>query len=393
MRHFPMLVGALVGLHACMAVVRVTASLALLAEGHAGWHVGLLISLYAVGPVLLAMWAGRLADRHGLRLPMHIAVSGSVAGAALMVASQHLLALAIGSLLVGAAMGIGLIAIQREAGRLASAPAALKRVFSWLALAPALSNALSPVAAGLLIDHLGFRSAFVLGLLMPLISAWLVRGWPPHVPGVSVSGLVRSRRAFELLRMPALRRLLTINVVMASCWDAHMLVVPLVGHERGLSASQIGLVLGCFAAAAIVVRIALSSFSARVEERRLLLVSMAMAVLVQLVYHWLPGAGGMMVGSALLGLALGVVQPVVMALLHQVTPPKRQGEALGLRLSVVNAMTLVMPGTLGLLAGGSVAAAPMWFMAAAVAANFGTLKRLAGVLPGAAAEHEVPPRR
>ena len=36
--------------------------------------------------------------------------------------------------------------------------------------------------------------------------------------------------------------------------------------------------------------------------------------------------------SVLLGLALGSVQPMIMSMLHQITPEARHGEALGLRL-------------------------------------------------------------
>ena len=47
--------------------------------------------------------------------------------------------------------------------------------------------------------------------------------------------------------------------------------------------------------------------------------------------------------SVVLGLALGAVQPMVMSLLHQITPPARHGEALGLRLMTLNASSVAMP--------------------------------------------------
>src|SRR6218665_822834 len=47
--------------------------------------------------------------------------------------------------------------------------------------------------------------------------------------------------------------------------------------------------------------------------------------------------------SVLVGFALGSVQPMVMSLLHQITPAHRHGEALGLRLMVINASSVFMP--------------------------------------------------
>jgi dipeptide/tripeptide permease len=37
------------------------------------------------------------------------------------------------------------------------------------------------------------------------------------------------------------------------------------------------------------------------------------------------------------------VQPMVMSTLHQITPPSRHGEALGLRLMGINISSVVMP--------------------------------------------------
>jgi len=70
-----------------------------------------------------------------------------------------------------------------------------------------------------------------------------------------------------------------------------------------------------------------------------------------------------MVGSAVLGVALGSVQPMVLSMLHQVTPADRHGQALGLRMLSVDSATVAMPIGFGLLASVTLAAAPMWLMA------------------------------
>jgi predicted MFS family arabinose efflux permease len=156
-------------------------------------------------------------------------------------------------------------------------------------------------------------------------------------------------------------------VVLAACWDAHSFVVPVVGHARGLSASSIGLVLGSFALAATLVRLAIVRYAKHLDELKALRAAMALATAVLAVYAWLPGASGMMLGSAILGLALGSVQPMILATLHQVTPGNRHGQALGLRMLAINGATIVMPVGFGLLASATVAAAPMWAMAGLLA--------------------------
>jgi hypothetical protein len=70
-----------------------------------------------------------------------------------------------------------------------------------------------------------------------------------------------------LVREPGFRRLLIINWLMASCWDVHTFVVPVIGHERELSASTIGSLLGAFSIAAMAVRIVLPMIAGRVTEQ------------------------------------------------------------------------------------------------------------------------------
>jgi predicted MFS family arabinose efflux permease len=240
----------------------------------------------------------------------------------------------------------------------------LKRVFSWVALGPALSNTIAPVLVGLLIDHAGFRAAFALGAVLPGAAALAARRVPRIAlqPGSDERASVRS--AFALLRLPLLRNLLLVNVAMAASWDAHTFTVPVVGHAREMSASAIGLVLSSFAVASTLVRVAISSFAARIDEQRALRWAITLATGVLLLYAWLPGTLGMMIGSALLGIALGSVQPMVLSMLHQAAPTGRQGQALALRMLFTNAATIAVPLGFGLLAAATTSAAPMWLMAA-----------------------------
>ena len=374
---FLLVVTTLIGLHACMAATRVAASLAVLKQGHPDWVVGVLLSLYAVAPIGLSLWAGRLADRHGFHRPVAWAVGLSLVGAAMPVASQHLAVLALSGLLTGGGLSVAAVAIQREAGLMARDASDLKRVFSWVALGPALSNTLAPVIVGVLIDHVGFRAAFAFGALLPLLAvaaAWRVPRKPP-LPADHVHKPAPGH-AFELLRIPVLRNLLLVNVALAAAWDAHSFTVPVVGHARELSASAIGLVLGSFAVAATLVRLAISTWADRIDDSRALLAAMTLASAVLLVYAWLPGAAGMMLGSALLGLALGSVQPMILSTLHQAAPPHRQGQALALRMVFTNVATILMPASFGLLAVISSTAAPMWLMALMLVAARWPAKRL-----------------
>ena len=69
---------------------------------------------------------------------------------------------------------------------------------------------------------------------------------------------------------PALRRLLLVNWLLSSSWDMHGFVVPVLGHERGISASAIGAILGLFAAAVAAVRLVMPLLAHRLREEQVL---------------------------------------------------------------------------------------------------------------------------
>ena len=364
---FIWLISGLIALHACMAATRVTGSLWVLRQGHDETVLGVVLSLFAVAPIVLSLWAGRLADRHGLQRPVRVATVMALLGTGVCAASPTLPTVALASLLTGGALSLAAVAIQREAGQLAHQGHDLKRIFGWIALGPALSNTLAPLAVGLIIDHAGLQWAFAAVVLLPLVAWGLLARVGRRLGGAASAPPAESAAqgsALALLRLTPLRLLLLINLAMAAAWDAHTFAVPVVGHLREMSASQIGVVLSSFAVAATAVRLIIVRWSSRLDERAMLRSAMTLVSVVLAVYVWLPGLAGLMLGSALLGIALGSVQPMVLSRLHQVTPAGQHGQALGLRMMVTNAATVGMPVLFGLMSSGVGTASPLWLMAA-----------------------------
>jgi predicted MFS family arabinose efflux permease len=159
----------------------------------------------------------------------------------------------------------------------------------------------------------------------------------------------RRDNAWNLLRLPGFLRLLLVNWLLSSSWDVHSFLVPILGHERGFSASAIGLVLGVFATAVAAVRLAIPFLAHRLTERKVLIASMLVAGAVFAVYPFAHEAWVMGACAVVLGLALGAVQPMVMTTLHQLTPPHRHGEAIALRSMAINLSSALMPLAFGLV--------------------------------------------
>jgi MFS family permease len=329
-------------LHGCMAGMRLAAPLWALNAGYSPLVVGVLLAGFALTQVFLALPAGRFAEAYGLKRPVRWSIAASTLGALMATVYPHIVTISLAALLVGGATGSTVIALQRHVGRTVTGQTELKQAFSWLSLGPAFANFIGPVTAGFLIDHGGFQVAFFAMATFPLIMWVWMRNTREAILAVASTSAVKNR-VWDLIKEPMLRRVLLVNWFLSACWDVHTFVVPILGHDRGYSASTIGFILGAFAVSAAAVRGLIPFFAERVTEWKVIVGAMLVSSAIFGVYPFLPNPWIMTLFSIVLGFALGSVQPMIMSALHRITPDARQGEALALRLMVINASSVAMP--------------------------------------------------
>lgn len=357
--------------HTAFAGSRVAVSLGALELGASPFAIGLLLSFYGLLPMFLSVPAGRWIDRVGMRLPM-LAGTGLLAfGVAVPFLTWDIGAMYLASVTIGLGMMAYYLAAQKAAGMIGGDEARTAN-FSLMALGFSMSGFLGPTSAGVAIDLIGHRWTFALlaaaalATLAVLLRASLTRELP--APGPQVAGPeAPPTRLMDLLGTPELRRLYLSVVVLSSAWDVHQFLVPLYGASLGISASKIGLVLGAFSVATFTVRLTLPWLAGRVGDWPLVLGAMAVAALVYLAYPVFPVLSTMLALSFLLGLGLGVAQPMMMAVLHRASPPDRIGEAAGLRMTLINGTQTFLPTAFGAFGAAFGLSAIFWGMALLIA--------------------------
>jgi predicted MFS family arabinose efflux permease len=159
------------------------------------------------------------------------------------------------------------------------------------------------------------------------------------------------KSVLDLLRDPGLRRLYLSVGMISAAWDVHQFVVPIYGSSLGMSASAIGILLASYSAATLAIRAAMPWLARRIPEWPLILGTHVVGFLIYFLYPFTASMPAMMVLSFILGLGLGLSQPVVLSLLHRMAPPDRAGEAVGLRMVVVNGTQTLLPGAFGAIGG------------------------------------------
>ena len=364
---FPALIGLGILNHTVLTGSRVTISLYALSLGSSTFVVGILMGLYAFLPMLLAVAAGRLTDRIGLRKPMLVGSCGVAIAAALPCFVSGIAPLFVTTALLGISFMLFQLATQNATGMFGH-PSERAKHFAMLAMGYSVPGFCGPLVSGLMIDHAGFAGTFALLALLPLIPVGIL-SWnllklpgPRPVAEDSAPGGVAA-----LFRNRHLRRVFIINALLAVAWDLHSFFIPIYGATIGLSASRIGVILAAFAAATFIVRLFMGWIARRFSEFEVLAAALFVAATAYALFPFVKEVGPLIALSFALGLALGCAQPMVMSLLHNIAPAGRMGEAVGVRMSIINASTFAMPLLFGAV-GSTLGLAPVfWSIGAALA--------------------------
>ena len=347
-------------MHTCYIGSKVVLALVALDLGASPLVIGLLIACYGVVPMLLGVFAGRLADTAGMRLPMLI---GSISVGMAMVGGY--LSHSLGMLfaipaLVGAGFVFFNISIQNLTGAL-SKPEHRARNFGTLSVSYSLSNFAGPMIAGYSIEYAGHGTAFLIFAALTLfpLAVLTFRGQITRVAAAAPAA--EKRKAFDLLRSPPLARVILMSGLVVASWELYVFYVPIFAHSIGLPASMIGIILGAYAAATFLVRFAMPLLVRMLRVERMLMVSVLLAACAFLVFPFLRAPYALIAVSFVIGLGLGCGQPLSMTLAFERSPAGRTGEVTGLRLIANNVARSIVPVLSGGL-GAALGVAPVFWI-------------------------------
>lgn len=329
--------------HAAFTGSRVVFSLYAIDLGANSFAIGALISFYALCPLLLAIYSGKLIDRIGARVPMLAGTAGLMFGILLPVAMPGLAMLYFAALLLGSSFMFFFVAVQGVTGSIGRADER-GRNYSLLSVGFSIASFIGPLIAGFSIDHLGFRNALLVlstCLVLSLLAQWWRAEWiPPASPNPDKHA---GQSVMDLLRIPALRRIFLASGFLSGAWDLYNFYLPVYGVSIGLSASVIGMILATFSAATVAIRLFLPWMLKRHAELGILTAAIAIASVAYLLFPFFHNAWALAAISFLLGLGLGTGQPLSMSLIYNLAPPGRTSEAAGIRVTVNNMAHVAIP--------------------------------------------------
>jgi MFS family permease len=346
-----------------------------------GFALGLLAASYAVFPLLLAVPTGGLVDRLGERRLMAMGSAVVLASSAfLLLWGSSIATLVIGTALLGAGQLACVVGQQAVVANNAAA-ARMDSGFGYLTFAASLGQALGPLAISLVggaAVRPDTQAIFLLSVCMGLVLFLTTFAVSAKVSGGRKAAAAKGTNgsAVSLLKTPGVARALATSATVLAVVDLTMVYLPALGADRGLSAATVGALLTVRAVFSMVSRILLGRASRKLGRMRLLVLSLALST-VALAVAAIPMPAWLLFGvMAVLGLGLGIGQPLTMSWLSSQAPPGQRGRALALRLAGNRVGQVILPSAIGGVAAGLGAAGV--FLASAVVVG-GTLLLLRGV--------------
>jgi len=326
-----------------MRGAKMTVSLAALGHGASSFEVGLIGAVFPVFPLLLAVYAGKVSDRIGVRAPM--------IGGALVIASGITIPLAWPGIpgLVASAVCIGFghiffhVSVHNLIGAFGTGEARMRN-FATFSLGASVSAFFGPSTAGFSIDDWGFGPTYMLLAAIAALPAVILLVRPSIVPPRGAPSRDEAAGgSLALLGNAALRRTLLMSGVTLTGIELFTFYLPVYGRSIGLSASAIGMVMSSYAVAAFIVRMGMHEATRRLGEVGVLTASLFMAGATYLLVPMVSHAALLALVAFLLGLGLGCAQPLTIVLTYNHAPRGRSGEALGMRLTVNKLTQIAVP--------------------------------------------------
>jgi MFS family permease len=354
-RELYIMVALLIIAHTAFNGIRIATSLAAIKAGGGALWVGLLTAMFNIIPAFVAIRVGRMVDRVPLRRPLVLGCALMAVGGTVAAIQPMLGVLA----LCAAGMGVGWMVIAAASqyavglygGSVKRADGTTERVraFSIMSIGFSVSSFLGPLIAGFMIDHVSYQAAFAVLAALPAIAAVLFASKLLRLPVGEPNSNAANGGARELFGMPSLRNTLLTAAFITVGWDLYAFMVPVLGSELKLTATQIGSVLSLFAVAVLVVRLFMPALTRRLGERGVMISAMTVAGLTFLAFAFAHSYPLMLTLSFVIGLGLGASQPIILSMLHDAAPPGRIGEVNGMRMTMISTSQWTMPLVFGML--------------------------------------------
>ncbi len=334
----------------------VAVPLAALALGATPLMLGLLVSVPYILPLFLAIPCGSLVARWGSRRALQVGAVGMVLGTGLLAGLPGFNGLIIGQLVIGLAQLLMILSAQTTITYFGKGER-LEHYFGWYTTFLSVGQMLGPLAGGWIIDYqdspsIALAASFVVAFFT--LSAFFMgsggsRGELPVVQHPSQPGYMAQ---LDLLKnTPGVQLSVVVSVAAMLALGAHGSFLPVYLDSLAFSATTIGVLVSLRAVASMAIR-PFTSYTVRLLRGRYSAMSVSLLCMaLGLIFTGFADSFYVLcLFSVLVGVGVGVSQPLSMVVIAESVPGSRRPHALATRLMANRAMQFLAPLLMGFIA-------------------------------------------
>ncbi len=295
--------------------------------------VGLIIGLYSIVNTPANIFAGRLVDRVGYRLPLVAGLIGDAVSMFLYTLCRFPFHLALVRVLHGITGGMvgpsTMSAIAHHGGETRRG-----RSMAVYGMSLAAATLVGYGLSGFIASRFGFKVVFWLGGALLVIGAALAL-WLPGSGRRDTTGLKASpgegwQKVKDLLRRRGLIRPYCTIFAQYFSFGGVVTLLPLYLKNQGMEAFHVGILLAAFAVMFIVLQMPMGTLSDRVGRAGLTAAGLALGIVALVLLPWMKAFPLLIVVMALYGAAYGMIFPSVSAMVADHTAEDERGLGTGI---------------------------------------------------------------
>ncbi len=232
--------------------------------------------------------------------------------------------------------------IQNLIGRLSSLDNRSQN-FAISGLGVSTASLIGPLLTGFSIDFLGYNSTYLVLSVCAFIPGLVMLSNVLKLPGPVSKEKTTQKSVKDLLRSKSLMKTYMTSAMILTGIGLYEFYFPIYGEYLGFSASTIGIILSIYAAAFLIVRSLMPYLTRKYGEEPILFSCMFIASGAFVLLPFFKGMIALGIISFILGMGLGIGQPLSISMAYSASPKGRTGEVLGIRLTINKTAQFLVP--------------------------------------------------
>ncbi|MDC3415944.1 MFS transporter [Aquibacillus salsiterrae] len=306
-------------------------------------EIGLIVALFALLPFFFAIKIGQIVDRIGYKKPMIFSALFNGLALSLPFFMPSLSMVYLSQLVAGISHTVFAVSAQSSVSHSGRNREGIM-IFS---IGVALGSFTGPILGGIIADYFGYPVAFFVLGCFGIIAGVLASFLKEVTVTKRVEKSLNLLHSLQLLKMKNLRVAFLVSVIVLLGKDMYTAYFPLLAQQFGLTSSVIGFIVSINALGGIFIRFFMTHLSDKFSTRKIMVGSIFLSGVFMTLIPLFSSAILLALLSFVLGLGLGIGQPLSISTTVDALPEERVGEGLGLRLTANRLTQLSAPVVLG----------------------------------------------